>query len=220
MKGKIIKDWSQIDFSKREDVEKMRGAFQFFMSAISTQPQLKAAYQAFTTTGNFPAEVLQVLEKFHAVGDFDTGYEQIFDIRDFTGTRESGFEIVDVTSGLTFSRLEDGEKIKVYKMSGSKVSVSFDEYGGALGWMKKWFSDNKFWQIEDTAIEFRNKAYAARAKAFYSLIEALTTDNNVVWQSPTPATLANTSIDYTVSRDVNTIPVSYTHLTLPTKRIV
>jgi len=205
MRGKIVKDWSKVDFSNPEHIKKLHGAFQYFMRAIDRQPELKGAYQAFTTKGDFPPEVLQILEKFHAVGDFDLGYERVFDIRDFTGTKESGFEILDVSSGLVFSKVKTGEKVKVYKATGSKITVSFDLYGGALGWDRTWIDDSKYWALEDTAIEFRNKAYLRRSQAFYALIEALPASKNVSWQSPTPSTLPNTNDQYVASRDANTI---------------
>ena len=209
MKGIIINDWSIVknELGTQKGWEKFVGAFQYFFSALDKVKELKAAYQAFTTKGDFPAEVLAVLEKFHATGDFDLGYEQIFDIRDYTGSEVSGFEIVDVTSGLAFKRILSGEKAEVYKMSGSKVSVNFDLYGGALGWEKTWFDDNKFWTIEDTAIEFRNKAYMARAAAFYALIEALPSTTDIAWQplTPTSSALPNSDANYVASRDVNTI---------------
>jgi hypothetical protein len=205
MKGKIILDWSKVNWNNPEDVKKVGGAFQAFLVAPMRDPVLRSAYKAFTTKGDFPTEVLQILEKYHATTSFDTGYEEIFDIRDFTATRESGFEIADVSSGLAFAKLLPGEKAEVYKMAGSKVSVSFDKYGGALQWDRTWIDDNKYWMLEDTTIEFRNKAYSSRAANFYALIDALSSAVNVAWQNPTPSTLANTNADYTVSRDINTI---------------
>jgi len=203
MIGKIIKDWKKVDLHNPEHLRKVHGAFQAFMKSIDRNEKLRSAYQAFTTKGDFPAEVLSILEKFHAVGDFDLGYERVFDIRDFTGTKESGFDILDVSSSLVFSKIPIGDKIKVYKATGSKINVPFDRYGGGLGWDRTWLDDGKYWALEDTAIEFRNKAYLKRAQAFYALIEAVA--NEISWQTPTPATLANTSEAYTVSRDVNTI---------------
>lgn len=205
MKGKIISSWKGVDLAKKEDLKKVLGAFQYFMKAIDRNTELHGAYQAFTTKGDFPAEVLAILEKFHAVGDFDLGYEQIFDIRDYTATKESGFEILDVSSGLIFAKIPVGDKIKVFKATGNKIPVSFDRYGGGLGWDKTWLDDGKYWNLEDTAIEFRNKAYLKRAQAFYALIEALGAGSNITWQVPTPTTLANTDANYAVSRDVNTI---------------
>jgi len=157
--------------------------------------EFKLAMQQFTTKGDFPDNIIAVLEKYHATPDWDTGYEQIFDIRDFTGGTEPGFKILDVTSGLTFSKIPVGDKIKVYKASGSVVSVEFDRYGGGLNWDRTWFDDRQYWQIEDTAIEFRNKAYSQRAAAHYALIEAVT--NTTTWQG--------TSTDTEVNRDIKTI---------------
>ena len=207
MKGRIIADWKKAKEALGTAAGRQRfmGAFQFFMGAMDRVPELKSAYQAFTTSGDFPPAILAILEKYHALDDFDLGYEEFFDIRDYTGTEESGFEILDVLSGLAFKKIKPGMKADVYKMSGSKVTVNFDLYGGGLGWEKTWFMDNKFWNMEDTSIEFRNKFYASRALAFYTLIEALPTATDVAWQTPTPAGLPNTDANYTAARDVNTI---------------
>jgi len=197
MKGRIIADWSKIDFTNPEHLKKLSGAFQYFMKAPERNRTLKAAIQQFATKGDFPAEVLQILEKFHATPDYDLGYEQIFDIRDFTGTKESGFEILDVSSGLAFKKVKTGEKAKVYKFSGSKTTVSFDRYGGGLGWDKTLIDDGKYWTLEDSAIAFRNKAYSSKAQAFYDLIDALPDSKNLAWQG--------SSGDATVDRDIATI---------------
>jgi len=195
MKGKIIRDWSKVNFQNPDHIKKLSGAFQHFMRVPERNKEFKLAMQQFTTKGDFPDNIIAVLEKYHATPDWDTGYEQIFDIRDFTGGTESGFKILDVTSGLTFSKIPVGDKIKVYKASGSVVSVEFDRYGGGLNWDRTWFDDRQYWQIEDTAIEFRNKAYSQRAAAHYALIEAVT--NTTTWQG--------TSTDTEVNRDIKTI---------------
>lgn len=129
--------------------------------------------QEFSTTGDFPASILPVIEKFHAVPDYDNGFEQIFDIRDYTGSKRNGFDILDVESGLTFEQIIPGQKLLVYQMSGTKTRCYFSFYGGALGWHRQLFDDEEYWTIEDNAIEFRNVAYQYRASVFYALIEAL-----------------------------------------------
>ena len=196
MKGKIIADWSAIDFSNKEHIKKFAGAFQHFMKLPSTDKAFLGALQQFTTKGDFPDEILQVLMKVHATPDWDNGFEEIFDIRDFTGTNQSGFDILDVSSGLTFQKIPVGDKIKVYKMEGAKTSVLFDNYGGGLHWNRTWFDDSQYWQIEDTAIEFRNKAFQSRAANFYALIEAVT-GQSLAWQG--------SSGDTEVIRDIKTI---------------
>lgn len=204
MKGKIIKDWSKVNLRNPEHQKKLIGAFNHFFSQPQENPVLRTALQHFTTKGDFPAEVLAVLQKFNQTPDFDLGYESIFDIRDFTSTNASGFDILDVTSGLTFAKVLPGEKAKVYKMSGAKASVSFDQYGGALHWLRTWFDDNQYWNVEDTAIQFRNQAFYSRASDFYALIEALPNDaaHNVDWATTSVATADK---EYQTVRDALTI---------------
>jgi len=204
MLGKIIKDWSKVDFGTVEGRAKLQGAFQYFVSAMDTVPELKTAYQAFTTSGDFPSQTLDIIEKFHAVDDFDEGWRLIFDVRDYTGTKKSGFRILDVQSGLTFNLIKTGEKVKIKKISGSDETINFDLYGGALGWDKVWIADEEYWLMEDTALEFRNSEYKARAQAFYDLIDAIPAGQNLAWQS-SPDTLVAGTQGYLVSRDVATI---------------
>lgn len=195
MKGKIIRDWNKVNFRSTTDLKKFEGAMQHFMRMPAQDKAFKAAMQQFASTGDFPTNINQVLEKIHATPDWDNGFEQIFDVRDFTGTNSSGFDILDVESGLTFAKVLPGEKVKMFKMSGAKTSVSFDQYGGALGWLRVWFEDQQWWAVEDTAIAFRNKAYSSRAANFYALIEAVT--NTQAWQG--------SSSDAAAVRDAKTI---------------
>jgi hypothetical protein len=207
-KGKIV-NWDKFNIDNPESCKQAMGAIHYFMTAPDRVPDLKTALRAkgqfYTLKGDFPAEIQQVLEKYHAIDDFDEGWQEIFDVKDFTGTKESGFEIYNVQSGLTFSKVKTGEKIKVHKIYGDKVTVNFDRYGGALAYDLDWFADSKYWLIEDNTIEFRNKAYQARAAAYYALIEALSSSTDIAWQTPTPSALPNTDAQYTTIRDVNTI---------------
>jgi len=143
-----------------------------FHSSGDKQKTIEALYHAFTTTGDFPLTAIQAIEKFHALTNYDNGYEQIFDVKDFTNSNQPGFKIVNVTSGMTFERIEIGDKIRLKQMSGSQAFVLFDFYGGGLNWHKSLFMNQEFWQIEDNAMEFVNKAYARRAQVHYALLEA------------------------------------------------
>jgi len=208
MKGRIISDWTKVDFKDRGSRAKMVGALQHFMKVPDAKDSpVRKAIQAFATKGDFPAEILQILEKFHAIPDYDLGYEQIFDIRDFGGTNASGFKILNVESGLTFGKVLTGEKAKVYKFSGTASEVTFDLYGGGLSWDRVLIDDKQYWTLEDNAIAFRNKAYSSRAEAFYALIEAAgaASGNDQSWASITPASVATTNENYNAIRDINTI---------------
>jgi hypothetical protein len=215
MKGKIIADWNKIKFAPASngqmvvapsDRAKLIGALQHFMRMPDAKDSpIRRAMQHFATKGDFPAEILQILEKFHAVPDYDLGYEQIFDIRDFTGTNEAGFKILDVTSGLTFAKVPTGMKAKVFKFSGDVTEVTFDMYGGGLNWDRKLLDDRQYWTLEDNAIAFRNKAYSSRASNFYSLIETAGASNATSWQAVTPSGVTTADKDYNSIRDINTI---------------
>ncbi len=205
MKGKVIRDWSQVDFKNPTDRKKLVGALQHFMRMPDkADSPVRKAIQAYATKGDFPDEVLQILEKYHATPDYDLGYEQIFDIRSFQGTNESGFKILDVESGLSFKKVKTGGKAQVYKMSGTEAEVTFDLYGGGLNWDRVLIDDRQFWTLEDNAIAFRNKAFESRASSFYALIEAVT-GKDVSWATATPTSLSSGDRDYDAIRDVNTI---------------
>jgi len=206
--SKIFSNYGKMDFATKEGRDKIFAALHYFASNKRANEEAKkvaAAMRAFGTSGDFPAVVNQILEKFHAVPSYDMGYQEVFDIRDFTGTNESGFDILDVEDGLAFAKVPLGDKAHIFKMAGSKVSVAFDIYGGGLGWHRTLIDDRKYWTLEDNAVAFVNKAYANKAAAFYALVEALGAGHNVAWQNPDPAGLANTDATYTANRDAQTL---------------
>lgn len=192
MKSRIFNlNWQDFDYKDPEQRKQLAGAMQFFAAVpnrfipsklagvqefVKAHSELqKAQAQEFTLAGNFPAKPIEIFDKYHLTTDFDNGYEQIFNVSDFTGTSESGFDIVDVAAGLTFREVKEGEKLKVYQMAGERVRAYFSYYGGALGWHRRLFEDKSYWELEDNAIEFRNIAYSHRASVFYGLIEAAAT---------------------------------------------
>jgi len=206
MSNLIFSDYSKLDFQTPEGRKKVFGAVQYFANKrIEESRKLRKAIQAFGTSGDFPTAPNQIIEKFHALPAYDTAYEEIFDVKDFTGTREAGFDILDVEDGLAFKKIPTGQAVEIYKMGGSKVSVGFDMYGGGLGWSRVLIDDQKYWTIEDNAVAFVNKAAEDRAANHMALIEAIAATYNVDWQLPEPAALANTNELYTANRDAQTL---------------
>lgn len=203
--SKIFKKLS-LDFSSKEGREKVFGAVQYFANAHRKESEkIRQQVQAFGAPGDFPTSILPLIEKFHAQPSYDTGFEEVFDIRDYTASRRNGFDILDVEDGLTFSEVPLGDKVKVYKMAGTKTSVTFNMYGGGLGWHRTLIDDEEYWTLEDNARSFINKWYEYRASCFYALIEALGAGYNVTWQNPDPSTLSNTNETYTANRDAQTL---------------
>lgn len=204
---KIFSDLSKLDFSTQAGRDKIFAAVQYFASGEKQKAdyqRYRAALQAFGNAGDFPAAAHSILEKFHAVPSYDSGYEEIFDVRDFTGTTESGFDILDVEDGLAFAKVAEGDKALIYKMAGSKVSVEFDMYGGGLGWSRRLIDDRKYWTLEDNAVAFVNKAAENKADAYYALIDAVGAGENIAWQA-SPDTLTAGTATYLATRDAATL---------------
>jgi hypothetical protein len=218
-KGLVVSDWDKVNIFTKKGQDELTGALNYFMR-LPDSPPMKAAAQAFRETGNvgaaiaklqafatsgdFPTSVLEVIEKYHLTDYFDTAYEEAFDIRDFTGSRRNGFGITDVESGLTFAKVKEGEKAKIFKVSGTKVEVTFDMYGGGLSWSRRLFDDMEYWTLEDNAIAFRNQAYKSKAQDFYDLIDAVPATYDLVWQAVT-GSIPATNENYQAIRDINTI---------------
>jgi hypothetical protein len=207
MEDRIFSNYAKLDFSTKEGRNKIFAAVQYYATERPKEVarKYKAAIQAFGAAGDFPAVTNQILEKFHALPSYDNGFEEIFKFTDFTGTNESGFDVLDVEDGLTFAEVPIGEKALIYKMAGSKVSVSFGMYGAGLGWHRTLIDDKKYWTLEDNAVAFVNKAAQHKASCYYALIEALGAGYNITWQNPDPAALANTDALYTANRDTQTL---------------
>jgi len=222
-KGRIISDWGLVEKAGGIDNPKVRnmirGALNRFLVEPETAP-FRAAAQAFSSTGDinvarsamqafgtssdFSTSVLEVIDKYHQTLYFDTAYEQVFNMLDMRNSNRNGFDIQDVISGLTFNKVPEGMKAKIYKMSGAKVSVTLDMYGAGLGWSRRLFDDREYWTIEDNAIQFRNKAYESKAQDFYDLIDATAATYDLIWQAVTGA-IPNTNENYVPIRDINTI---------------
>ena len=185
--------------------ERFRGSDAISKKFQEKRKAQRAAMQAFTVLGDFPASPKDVIDKFHEVPLYDNGFEQIFDIRDYSGSRRDGFSMVTTQSGLTFKKVLTGEKLKVYQMSGDKDYVYFDYYGGALNWHRSLFDNQDYWTIEDNAIEFRNEAFRIRAATFYALFEAAAaTKAAIAWQAH-PDGVAAGNRGYLAGRDVATM---------------
>lgn len=179
-------NWEKFNYKDKEARKQLAGALQYFCALpnrfipkkfekVEEFKKLNKKIQMFTLMddGWTNEKAIDVVEKFHLMTEYDNGYEQIFDVRDYSGTKASGFDVADVQSGLTFNEVKEGEKLKVYQMSGEKERCYFNYYGGALGWHRRLFEDGDWWTIEDNAIEFRNKAYSSRASVYYALLEAV-----------------------------------------------
>jgi hypothetical protein len=191
MIGNMIADWKKVELLNQTGQSQFMEAVQYFMNRPGAAAEdIKARIQEFTSPGDFPADAIDAIARYHQVEDPDTAWMEIFDVIDFTSTRKNSFDLADVSTGLTFKAVRPGEKAEVYKVSGEKVTVDFDLFGGALGWSKLWFDDEEHWKIEDAAKEFRARWYANQAQAHYDLISGARPDSDVDWKGETDDTKA------------------------------
>ena len=214
--GPIVKDWNGVNFADPKSRQQVMGALQYFLSERDiAHSKAQAVMQHFRndfaqiqhlgTVADFPASVLPLIEKYHLSTDYDDAWKMIFDERDFTSSKRNGFEIADVEDGLVFEVIEVGMHAKVHKMSGRKVQVPFEMYGGGLNWHRTLIDDEEYWTLEDNAFAFANKWGAFKANTHYALIDEIPSSRNLAWQAPVPSGLANTDPNYAAIRDVETI---------------
>lgn len=208
--GKIVRDWNVYREIASSDPEAagllLMDALEKFLTApLRVAKELnKHGIKELTTKSDFPDAVLDTIEKYHiGLEEIDTGYQSIFDIIDFTGTKKNGFKLRDVTSGLTFRKVPVGDTLDIYGMSGTEVEITFDRYGGALGWDKTWFDDEEFWTVDDTALEFRAKWFKDVAETYYALIEAVS-GQDLSWQDH-PDGVATGTPGFQVGKDIATM---------------
>jgi len=197
--------------------KKFSGAIQYFMSLPDRfthypgqdkdprKASFSAKLQEFMTADELPTSVLEIMSRFMTLSYYDNAYEQIFDVIDFTGYPRNGFTIYNVEHGITFQQVRTGDKIRYHGLEGEKAYVYFARYGGGLEIDQTLLDDREYYQVEEGLRAIRNAAFSQRASVFNALIEAVPASQNLAWQAPLPAGVANTDPTYTANRDAQTI---------------
>jgi len=128
--------------------------------------------------------------------NFDMNYERCF--RDVTlGKGQDSWEIYNVANSLTFSKVEEGQRIEVAGLTGTKVTANVEYYGGAIGWTDKMIRFRKVPAMIEMAEIFRNKFWINKANNHYALLAAAAALNNTAY--------AGVAADGQLQRDIQTI---------------
>jgi len=136
--------------------------------------------------------------------NFDLGWEQAF--RQVTlGRGQGSWEIYNVANGITFTKVEEGQRIEINKLSGTKTTAYVDYYGGAVGWTDNMIRFRKVPAMIDIAMAFRNKFWANKADNHYLLLAAAAALNVTAY--------AGAAADGQVRRDLQTINLAAFTLT-------
>lgn len=158
MKGKIF-NWGNVDakgtpfnYANPDHRARMLGALQCFVNHTEeVNKKISAALQSFGKSSNFPTSILEVVERFREAPSYDDAWERIFKVRDFTGSRRNGFDVLTVGDGLTFEKVPTGDKARVYSMAGTKtpshsICMAVDSAGTRRSSMTKSTTRWKTWR--------------------------------------------------------------------------
>ena len=178
-------DW----YERNHGAEAPRMAYRHIMAGIqsagrteerATRKALKSGGVAeLTSHTDMPNPTGDVIERIHQTTPIDLGYESVFRMRDYRNTRDSHMSVVNVTSGLTFRRVEPMDEVELARVTGSETVTRFDRYIGAVKYDLSWWEDRKFWDIEDQTRELISKSNAIQSALYYGLISASRGDDDV-----------------------------------------
>lgn len=151
----------------------VRAALQGFVQRPKAEMRriqgLKKQLQAVSVSTDFDVLTTNAFNVTVEEDNFDMGYEAAF--QDVPRDANSDFwELGAVQNGVTFRKMNEGERVEVDTITGSKVNVYVDYYGGALGFTDKAIRFRKLAAMLDKARAFRNKFYANKADNHYLLL--------------------------------------------------
>jgi hypothetical protein len=146
---------------------------------IQAMSQIQATGVGVST--DFPLITADNFNVTIEMDNFDMGWEQSF--RQVTLTKDRLFwEIYNVANSLTFYKVEEGQKIEVAGLTGSKVTANAEYYGGAIGWTDEMIRSRKVPAMVDLATIFRNKFWVNKANIHYALLAVAAALTTVAWQ--------------------------------------
>lgn len=70
-------------------------------------------------------DTVLVTQSLGETGLPDFGFRRLFDHLDLTASESPTFDVLDVTNGVTFEQIEDGEESKARKITTAKSSVRY-----------------------------------------------------------------------------------------------
>lgn len=191
-------DWTGFNPNKKEHRAGVSAKVQEFVSAAHVEQRkfTRGKTSEFTTKGMtedmFSAQnVVDVIQT--DVADIDLGWQAAFDMVDLRGMPKSSFDIMDVSSGLTFTAVRSGGAAKIYGVSGDKTTVSMSLYGGGLAFERIWWDDQDYYKVEEATADFRFKFFDVQATTFYTLLADTT--NDVAFDSDDVTTISNAAAE-------------------------
>ena len=125
---------------KTEEGKKQHKKLQEF---ISKKKKLMSL-QEFSTSGDFQQSWTEIMKTIETEDATDVGYESFFDIGDFTNKKVSSYNVYNVTHGITFEKIIEGDEVRFFGISGTKYAVTFDTYGSGLAISQNLIDDGDY----------------------------------------------------------------------------
>lgn len=161
---------------KEHNVKKALQAFLYKPKTL-----FKKKIQAVGVSTDFPIITKESFNVTIESDNFDMKWEMAF--RNVPlGKNQDSWEIYNVANSLTFFKVEEGQRIEVAGISGSKATGVVDYYGGALGWTDKMVRFRKVPAMIQMAETFRNKFWTNKANNHYALLAAAAALSITGWQ--------------------------------------
>tara|TARA_Y100000310_G_scaffold331632_1_gene405559 strand:+ start:21481 stop:22413 length:933 start_codon:yes stop_codon:yes gene_type:complete len=204
-------DYRGIDPENPAHQKAVLGKLNQFLAAPSTQARkIRAKIQELTTKDATPDmfDAVNVVDVIQSdITSFDFGWQAAFGLVDMRASNKGSFDIMDVTDGLTFAQVKEGEEATIYQISGAKTNVPMDLYGGGLSFSKVWWDDQDYYKIEEASAAFRYKYFKQQADLFYGLIVAVTTAGT--FDTDDQTTINNAAADL-INDNFGTFPIDET----------
>lgn len=186
-----MKDGRKVDKTKQA---KLNVALQAFMGKPVKKYQKHI--QAVGVSTDFAIVTKDSFNVNVQMDDYDMGWDQSF--RKVTlGKGQDSWEIYEVGNSLTFYKVEEGQRIEVAGLSGTKVQANVEYYGGAIGWTDKMIRFRKVPAMVQMAEIFRNNFYINKADNHYALLAAAAALNVTAY--------AGVAANGQLQRDIQTI---------------
>jgi len=119
------------------------------------------------------------------------GFEELFDFVDMRGAGQTSFDIIDVTNAITFAEVKTGERMKVYGITTAKSTVTKMIVAAAIGILDDWINYAQFWNLNQAANEARSKYYDKQATDHYTVLAAISSDQNQSFEADDITTINN-----------------------------
>jgi hypothetical protein len=134
-----------------------------------------------TVSSDLPAVTTDTFNVSIEKDNFDMGWEAAFkQVPIDKGKRY--WEIYNIANSLSFSKVEEGQKLEQAGFSGTRQTAEVDYYGGAIGWTDAMVRFRELAAMLDAAGTFRNKFWANKGNIHYALLSAAAALTVVAWQ--------------------------------------